>query len=409
MASATESPGEGGATAPEAATAVVERPAASDDEKARRRAESQERAKLMAQLSADVKMRVATREITLPQALAEAGLEIPEWLRTGASAPPDAPAPPGDVEPSLTGVDPHSEVKPELDAQKAEAAAEGRELVGGAPGPDTQPVAPRTVEDATPASVSPPADPKEAKRAEAQRKLALMQRLPSELKLRVAKREISLEDAMREAGVGAGMSTKIALDGVGGQGVRLIAGVMGALLARMGKEVTVLFDYDSSVRGSMSDAFLIFDDEPIANPVVEEADIMLKLADKGHLRISGRKVVADLGLDVPGAEQIPFASLGSQLFGKELFGNMIALGRILRLAHIDWDEPAIRESLPRRYVEENVAAIRYGYDLTDEEIARLAAAAPPSRFQMNTAATAETHERTVSAGHGVAAGTPLDE
>ena len=202
MASATESPGEGGATGPEAATAVVERPAAaSDDEKARRRAESQERAKLMAQLSADVKMRVATREITLPQALAEAGLEIPEWLRTGASAPSDAPEPPGDVEPSLTGIDPHSEVKAELDAQKAEAAAEGRELVGGAPGPDTQPVAPRTVADTAPASVSPPADPKEAKRAEAQRKLALMQRLPSELKLRVAKREISLEDAMREAGV----------------------------------------------------------------------------------------------------------------------------------------------------------------------------------------------------------------
>ena len=50
------------------------------------------------------------------------------------------------------------------------------------------------------------------------------------------------------------MSTRIALDGVGGQGVRVIAGVMGALLARMGKEVTVLFDYDSSVRGSMSDA-----------------------------------------------------------------------------------------------------------------------------------------------------------
>ena len=49
------------------------------------------------------------------------------------------------------------------------------------------------------ASVS--TDPKEAKRAEAQRKLALMQQLPSELKLRVAKREISLEDAMREAGV----------------------------------------------------------------------------------------------------------------------------------------------------------------------------------------------------------------
>ena len=203
------------------------------------------------------------------------------------------------------------------------------------------------------------------------------------------------------------MSTRIALDGVGGQGVRVIAGVMGALLARMGKEVTVLFDYDSSVRGSMSDAFLIFGDEPILNPVVEEADIMLKLADKGHLRIRGRKVVADLGLDVPGAEQIPFASLGSQHFGKELFGNMIALGRLLRLAHIDFDEASIRESLPRRFVDENLAAIRFGYDLTEEEIARLAAAAPPSRFQMNAAATAETHERTISAGHGVAAGDPI--
>ena len=197
MTSATESPGEGGPTAPEAATTVIE--SRTDDEKTRRRAESVERAALMAKLGPEVKLRVAKREITLPQALAAAGLAIPEWLRTGASAPDDAPQPPGDVEVSATGADPETERKPELDAQKAEAAAEGRELVGGAPGPDTQPVAPRTAADAAPASVS--TDPKEAKRAEAQRKLAIMQRLPSELKLRVAKREISLEDALREAGV----------------------------------------------------------------------------------------------------------------------------------------------------------------------------------------------------------------
>jgi Pyruvate/2-oxoacid:ferredoxin oxidoreductase gamma subunit len=198
------------------------------------------------------------------------------------------------------------------------------------------------------------------------------------------------------------VTTRIALDGVGGQGVRVIAGVLGALLARMGKQVTVLFDYDSSVRGSMSDAFVIFDDQPIANPVVEEADIMLKLADKGHLRISGRKVVTDLGLGKAGDEQIPFASLGSEHFGKELFGNMIALGRILRLAEIDFDEAAIRESLPRRYQDENVAAIQFGYQLTPEEIARLAAAAPPSRFEMNDAATAPGHRET-----GIATGSPL--
>jgi 2-oxoglutarate ferredoxin oxidoreductase subunit beta len=203
MVSATESPGEGGATAPEAATAVVERAAApvSDDERARKRAEAQEKAALMAKLSPEVKLRVAKKELTLAQALSEAGLEIPESLRTGASAPADVPQPEGVVEPSATGSDPRSEAKPELAAQKAEAAAESRDLVGGQPGRDTQPVAPRTAEDAAPASVGEPAEPVDAKKAEAQRKLRIMQQLPSELKLRVAKREISLEDAMREAGV----------------------------------------------------------------------------------------------------------------------------------------------------------------------------------------------------------------
>jgi 2-oxoglutarate ferredoxin oxidoreductase subunit beta len=196
LASATESPGEGGATAPEAATAIVE--PRSGDEKARRRAESVERAALMAKLSPEVKMQVARRELTLLQALADAGLEIPEWLRTGASAPADAPVAAGDVQRSATGVDPGTDLKTELEAQTGKAAAEGRDLVGGQVGGDTQPVAPRMAEDARPATTS---DPKEAKRAEAQRKLAIMQKLPSELKLRVAQREISLEDAMREAGV----------------------------------------------------------------------------------------------------------------------------------------------------------------------------------------------------------------
>ena len=106
------------------------------------------------------------------------------------------------------------------------------------------------------------------------------------------------------------MSTKIALDGVGGQGVRLIAGIMGSLLARMGKQVTVLFDYDSSVRGSMSDAFLIFDDEPIANPVVEEADIMLKLADKGYVLEVGSIVLDGTGKQLLESDDVRKAYLG---------------------------------------------------------------------------------------------------
>jgi hypothetical protein len=73
---------------------------------------------------------------------------------------------------------------------------------------------------------------------------------------------------------------------------------------------------------------------------------------------------------------------------------MIALGRLLKLAAIDYDEAAIRDSLPRRFQDENVAAIRFGYELTPEQIEQLAAAAPPSRFEMNDAATAPLHKRT---------------
>jgi hypothetical protein len=149
----------------------------------------------------------------------------------------------------------------------------------------------------------------------------------------------------------------------------------------------------------MSDAFVIFDDAPIANPVVEDADILLKLANRGHLRIQGRKVVTDLGLAGPGDEQIPFAALGSQHFGKELFGNMIALGRLLRLAGVDYNERAIREALPRRFQDENLAAIRFGFELTDAEIARLAAEAPPSRFEMNAAATLGSEVRGLDVGY----------
>jgi len=192
MTSRTESPGA-------AAAAAAVKPA-TDDDKARRHAESQERAAVMAQLSAEVKLAVAKKELTLTDALTQAGIPIPEWLRTGASAPAGAPVAPGEVEISATGEDPRTQDQPtELDAQKAEAKVEERNLIGGTPGGDTQPAAPRTAHDTAPPAL--PADPKEAKRAEAQRKLALMQRLPSEVKLRVAKGEITLADALREAGI----------------------------------------------------------------------------------------------------------------------------------------------------------------------------------------------------------------
>ena len=162
----------------------------------------------------------------------------------------------------------------------------------------------------------------------------------------------------------------IAIDGVGGQGVRVIGNTMATLLGAMGYEVTLLYDYDSSVRGGMSEAFLKYADEPISNPVVEHADVTLRLADRGPNHLDSRYVVCDLGLAKPGeeAEEIPFLELGVKHFGRDLFGNMIALGRLLRLSGVSFDEAALASALPTKYREENIGAVRYGYDLTPDQI-----------------------------------------
>jgi Pyruvate/2-oxoacid:ferredoxin oxidoreductase gamma subunit len=162
----------------------------------------------------------------------------------------------------------------------------------------------------------------------------------------------------------------VVIDGIGGQGVRVIGNTMASLLAVMGYEVTLLFDYDSSVRGGMSEAFLSYDREPISNFVVESADVVLRLADRGPSHLSADYVIADYDLMKPGekGEEIPFLQLGVDKFGRDLFGNMIALGRLLCVCDVDFTDEHLTSALPKKYIQENIAAIKYGYGLDAESI-----------------------------------------
>jgi Pyruvate/2-oxoacid:ferredoxin oxidoreductase gamma subunit len=180
----------------------------------------------------------------------------------------------------------------------------------------------------------------------------------------------------------------IVIDGVGGQGVRVIGNTMASLLSVMGYEVTLLYDYDSSVRGGMSEAFLAYDREPIANFVIECADVVLRLADRGPTHLRADYVIADLGLTKPGeiGEEIPFLQLGVEKFGRDLFGNMIALGRLLCICDVDFTDEHLTEALPKKYIEENIAAIKYGYGLDKESIRAIVPEQAASRFAERYAA-----------------------
>jgi 2-oxoglutarate ferredoxin oxidoreductase subunit gamma len=175
---------------------------------------------------------------------------------------------------------------------------------------------------------------------------------------------------------------KIIISGEGGQGVRVISLTLAQLLTNLGFEVSLLYDYDAAVRGGLSLAHLVYDKNPIDNPVIDEADILLKLSDKAE-GLRAKTTVYQTGLggkegkslkleDIPPTnEEIPFSELGTEIFGKELFGYMIALGRLMVLADINAPENDIRAVLPKKYKEENMNAIIFGQRLHEEGQKRL--------------------------------------
>ena len=175
---------------------------------------------------------------------------------------------------------------------------------------------------------------------------------------------------------------KIIVSGEGGQGVRVISITLAQMLKNLGYEVSLLYDYDAAVRGGLSLAHLVYSKEKIDNPVIDEADILLKLSDKAE-ELRAKTTVYKTGLsdvkgkalkleDIPPTnEEIPFSELGTEIFGKELFGYMIALGRLMVLADITVPESEIVAVLPKKYKEENLSAINFGQRLHEDEHKRI--------------------------------------
>lgn len=174
---------------------------------------------------------------------------------------------------------------------------------------------------------------------------------------------------------------KIIISGEGGQGVRVISHVLATLLSNLDYQVSLLYDYDSQVRGAMSVAHLIFDKEPIGNPVIDEADILLKLSDKEE-GLQAEKTVCQTGLCTD--EQIPFSKLGVEEFGREIFGNMIALGRLLALVHLDVSDEELAKALPLKYREENINSVHFGYHLKEEDLERGITSRKKRRFDFSS-------------------------
>jgi Pyruvate/2-oxoacid:ferredoxin oxidoreductase gamma subunit len=153
---------------------------------------------------------------------------------------------------------------------------------------------------------------------------------------------------------------RIVFTGIGGQSVRVISHVLALALKELDYEVTLLFDYDSSIRNQRITGYLTYDKKPIENPMIEEADLLVRLHEKGD-QLVAQKTICDTGLCTD--EEVPFGMMGIEKFGQAIFGNMIALGRLLRLIDIDISHIELEKILPKSYIKENLKAIQLGYDL----------------------------------------------
>ena len=154
---------------------------------------------------------------------------------------------------------------------------------------------------------------------------------------------------------------RIVFTGVGGQSVRMISHVLALALKEMGHQVTLLHDYDSSIRNQKITAYLTYDQHPIENPMIDEADILIRLHAKGE-QLVAQKTICETGLCKD--EEVPFGMMGIEKFGQAIFGNMIALGRLFRLIDIDISHVELEKILPKSYIKENMGAIQLGYDLS---------------------------------------------
>jgi len=156
---------------------------------------------------------------------------------------------------------------------------------------------------------------------------------------------------------------KIIVAGTGGQGVKSLAKILGALMVQINYAASVIVKYDAASRGGTIYAYIVFDKNQVENPVIDEADILLDLAETPR-QFSARQRIAQKGVKPEqSADFYDFFGLGKEKYGKPIYGNSIALGTLLAYLEADLADFDIRAALPKKLPDDNVEAVKAGYAL----------------------------------------------
>lgn len=180
------------------------------------------------------------------------------------------------------------------------------------------------------------------------------------------------------------MEAEIIFGGSGGQGILLMAELLGRTISRKNLEVLYYTSYGGEIRGGASDCFVTVSKEPVGSPIISEASILLGMSFPGLQRYINQ--VAPGGLIMVNASQVPEPDpvngarvvpvqadeIAAEL-GNMRAANFIALGALIgvtKMVTLDELITLLGETLPAHrhdMIEVNKQALQKGMDAVSGE------------------------------------------
>ena len=173
--------------------------------------------------------------------------------------------------------------------------------------------------------------------------------------------------------------TEVMLAGIGGMGVLVAGQVLAWAAVRKYGHVSYMPSYEAARRGGLSECTVIFSDEEIASPILEQVQTVICLdgaqakAFEPRVRPRGTMIVERAGLnDRPSRDDfrlLPFSGMEIAIgMGESLINNLIMLGVYVNLSKAI-PSALVEEELQRKYgdrgevLTRNVEAFRRGLEL----------------------------------------------
>jgi len=162
--------------------------------------------------------------------------------------------------------------------------------------------------------------------------------------------------------------------------VVLAGQILGRAAVYDGKHVVQTQSYGAEARGSAAKSEVIISDEPVKFPMVRRCDILVAMSQTAlDKNLSDLKENGTLLVDKDMIEKIPklkvrilqvsATSTAEAEFKRRIYANTIMLGALTRATKIvsrKAMEKAIRDSVPKEMLEENLRGFQLGLQLIEE-------------------------------------------